>query len=49
MRQYSETYDAYYDDKTGEWLEDKCKDENCEYCGNRPEKNFEILEGNPRK
>ena len=40
MKQYSEMYDAYYDDETGEWLEDKCKDENCEYCTGRPEKIF---------
>lgn len=35
---YSEQYDAFYDTKTGEWLESKCDDPNCEYCSNRPEK-----------
>jgi hypothetical protein len=38
MKQYSEQYDAYYDDETNEWLEDKCDDPECEYCPNRPEK-----------
>ena len=38
MKQYSEKFDAYYDDETGEWLETKCDDPNCEYCVGRPEK-----------
>lgn len=38
MKQYSEEFDAYYDDETNEWLEDKCDDPECEYCPNRPEK-----------
>lgn len=37
MKLYSEEYDAYFDGKTGEWLEDKCDDPNCEYCTGRPE------------
>lgn len=37
-KQYSEEFDAYYDDETGEWLESKCDDPTCEYCVNRPEK-----------
>jgi hypothetical protein len=38
MKRFSEQYDAYYDDKTNEWLESKCDDPECEYCTNRPEK-----------
>lgn len=38
MKQYSEKFDAYYDDETDEWLESKCDDPTCEYCGARPEK-----------
>lgn len=30
-------YDAYYE-KTGEWLEQKCGDEECTYCLHRPVK-----------
>lgn len=54
---YSEEYDAHYNKETGEWLEDKCDDPECEFCVDRPEKNFwnrgkeknEILERGPRK
>ena len=35
---YSEQYDAYYDEETNEWIEDKCDDANCEFCMNRPER-----------
>jgi hypothetical protein len=38
MKQYSEKFDAYYDDETDEWLESKCDDPTCEYCVGRPEK-----------
>ena len=38
MKQYSEKFDAYYDDETGEWLETKCDDPTCEYCVDRPDK-----------
>lgn len=38
MKQYSEKFDAYYDDETDEWLESKCDDLTCEYCAARPEK-----------
>lgn len=37
-KQYSDEFDAYYDDETNEWLESKCDDPTCEYCPNRPEK-----------
>jgi hypothetical protein len=36
MKQYSEQYDAYFDDRTNEWLESKCDDATCTYCPNRP-------------
>lgn len=35
-KRYSEEYDAYYDAQTGEWLESKCDDPNCQFCANRP-------------
>lgn len=38
MIKYSEKYDAYYDESTGEWTESKCDDPTCEYCANRPDK-----------
>jgi hypothetical protein len=50
---YSEQYDAYYDEETNEWIEDKCDEPNCEFCMNRPEtpgageKNFETSESGP--
>ena len=37
MKQYSEKFDAYYDDETNEWLDTKCDDPNCEYCVDRPD------------
>jgi hypothetical protein len=39
--EYSEEYDAYYIVETGEWIEGKCSDPNCEYCVNRPERFIE--------
>lgn len=38
MKQYSEEFDAYYDDVTMEWLESKCDDPDCVYCPVRPDK-----------
>ena len=38
MIQYSEEYDANYDDETNEWTESKCSDPNCDYCSRRPER-----------
>lgn len=37
-RAYSDKYEAYYNPNTGEWLEDKCGDPECEFCKDRPEK-----------
>jgi len=37
-RGYSPKYDAYYNFKTGEWLEKTCGHEDCEFCKDRPEK-----------
>lgn len=34
---HSMKYDAYYWKDTGEWIEPKCKDKNCEYCADRPD------------
>ena len=33
---YSDAYDAYYNAKTGKWLEKKCSDIDCDFCKNRP-------------
>ncbi len=33
---YSAEYDAYYNQKTNEWIDDKCCDPACEYCTVRP-------------
>lgn len=38
MEQYSDTYDAYYDDETNEWLESPCEDPECVYCADRPKR-----------
>jgi hypothetical protein len=36
--EYDPKYDAYYDKTTGEWLEQTCGDEDCDYCKSRPKK-----------
>ena len=33
---YSKQYDAYYNQRTNEWIDHKCCDPNCEYCTTRP-------------
>jgi len=38
MKKHCEKYDAYYESKTGKWLEGKCSSKDCEYCSKRPEK-----------
>lgn len=35
---YSDKYDAYYCKTCDEWLEQKCNDEDCEFCSIRPDK-----------
>ena len=35
---YNEQHDAWYWKETGEWIEGQCKDPNCEFCKDRPEK-----------
>ena len=35
---YSHEFDAYYDVKTGEWTEEKCEHDDCEFCSKRPDK-----------
>ena len=39
-QEYCPEYDAAYDVKTGEWLEEKCDVDPCDsdYCNRRPEK-----------
>jgi hypothetical protein len=37
---YDAVYDAYYHVDSGEWLEEICGDEECEYCCNRPAKHI---------
>ena len=34
---YNKTYDGYYNVHTREWLEDKCGDDDCEFCARRPD------------
>ncbi len=33
---YEETADAHYCETCDKWLEEKCGDEECEYCWGRP-------------
>jgi hypothetical protein len=33
---YSKEYDAYYNQRTNEWIDDQCCDPNCEFCRRRP-------------
>lgn len=33
---YSEKYDAYYNQRTNEWIDDQCCDPDCEFCRRRP-------------
>jgi hypothetical protein len=35
---YSEQYDAYYNNKTNEWIDPKCSDRTCHYCTTRPKR-----------
>lgn len=39
---YDETYDAYYYVDSGEWVEPRCCDPQCEFCSNRPAKHVEV-------
>ena len=36
--EYSVRFDAYYWRDTGEWVEPRCSDIFCNYCGDRPDK-----------
>lgn len=45
MKQYSEQFDAYYDDESREWLDSQCDDPECAYCTNRPDRAPEFKEG----
>ena len=40
---YCENHDAWFDAKTGEWLEKNCGDKRCDYCRDRPETAYEYL------
>ncbi len=33
---YDDKWDAYYETKTRKWIEPKCSDPKCDYCGKRP-------------
>jgi hypothetical protein len=33
---YSAEYDAYYNQRTNKWIDDRCCDPNCEFCTKRP-------------
>lgn len=34
---YNAKYDSYYNADTGEWVEKKCSDPECDYCKDRPD------------
>lgn len=38
MKRHCEKYDAYFESKTGKWLEEKCSNKKCSYCSKRPNK-----------
>jgi len=46
MQKRSEKYDAYYCPDCDVWLENKCKDPDCEFCSRRPEKPSQVSEEN---
>lgn len=35
-RLYFEKYDSYYCESCKEWSEERCDDDTCNYCTNRP-------------
>jgi len=41
-KEYCEKYDSFYDKEKDIWLEKKCKNQNCKYCKDRPEKPSQI-------
>lgn len=41
-KSYNETYDSYYCEEHDLWIEDTCKDDNCEFCSDRPERPSDI-------
>lgn len=41
-RYYSERWDAFYCKACDEWLEGRCRDHDCEFCKDRPEKPSEM-------
>ena len=36
--EYCKEFDAYFNSETGDWLEQKCSDSQCEFCSIRPDK-----------
>jgi hypothetical protein len=36
-KKYNEIYDSIYCELCNKWLEEKCNDEKCEYCAERPD------------
>lgn len=39
---YSRRYDAHYCEGCNTWLEGKCKDSDCDFCVNRPERPLNV-------
>jgi hypothetical protein len=39
--EYDHEYDAYYNPKTGEWIEETCGASDCDFCRNRPDKHYD--------
>jgi len=44
FKRYCRKYDAYYCPQCDVWMEDRCKDQNCEFCVKRPEKPSQVSE-----
>lgn len=38
IKELCKKHDSYFCVKCGEWTEQKCKDPECEFCKDRPEK-----------
>ncbi len=41
-KQYSNKYDAYFCELCNKWLEEPCKDPECQFCTTRPEKPSQV-------
>lgn len=46
--EYNERHDAFYSPKKDIWIDKNCKDPNCEYCKDRPNKPSDIKKINKK-